>query len=199
MNHLLKSTLVTILVVIASISVKAQSIDAWKLDKSHTSVNFSVNHFFSAVTGKFSQFDGNFNLDLNDLQNSKADFTISVKSVNTGDEKRDKHLQTSDFFDAQKYPSITFVSTNFTKKSEKEYVVNGKLTIKDVTKEIAIPFIIKGQMVHPMMKNVTILGLQSNSKIDRTQYGVGTGSWAATAIVGDEVDVNINMELNKKK
>ncbi len=199
MNHLLKSTLVTILVVIASISVKAQSIDAWKLDKSHTSVNFSVNHFFSAVTGKFSQFDGNFNLDLNDLQNSKADFTISVKSVNTGDEKRDKHLQTSDFFDAQKYPSITFVSTNFTKKSEKEYVVNGKLTIKDVTKEIAIPFIVKGQMVHPMMKNVIILGLQSNSKIDRTQYGVGTGSWAATAIVGDEVDVNINMELNKKK
>ncbi len=199
MKTFLKLTLSVIIFSSLYLNVQAQGADTWSLDKAHTSVNFSINHFFSAVTGKFSQFDGTFNLNLDDLQNSKVDFTINVKSVNTGDDKRDKHLQTSDFFDAKQFPNITFTSTKFAKKGDKNYIVYGKLTIKDVTKDIELPFVFKGRMIHPMMKNVVILGLQSSIKIDRTQFGVGSGSWAATAIVGDEVDININMELNKKK
>jgi len=199
MKPFLKLSLSILFLIITLSKVQAQDADKWSLDKAHTSVNFSINHFFSAVTGKFSQFDGNFNLNLDNLQNSKVDFTINVKSVNTGDEKRDKHLQTSDFFDVKNFPNISFTSTRFVKQTEKDYIVYGKLTIKNITKDIALPFVVKGQMIHPMMKNMIILGLQSNIKIDRTQYGVGTGSWAATAIVGDQVDININMELNKKK
>ena len=178
---------------------QAQVATKWKIDKAHTSVNFSINHFFSAVTGKFSDFDGNLNFDQANLAGSKVDFTIAVKSVNTDDDKRDKHLQSEDFFDAKKFPNMTFQSSRFEKKSDKDYVVYGKMTIRDVTKEIALPFKVTGEMEHPMMKGTLILGLAANLKINRNEYGVGTGSWAATAIVGDEVSIQINMEVNRSK
>lgn len=177
----------------------AQSATQWKLDKSHTSVNFSINHFFSAVTGKFSNFDGAFNFDPNNVAESKADFTIAVKSVNTDDSKRDKHLQSGDFFNASEFPNISFKSTKIEKKNNKEFLVHGQLTIRDKTKDVVLPLKITGEMEHPMMKGTIILGLASNLKINRTEYGVGTGSWAATMVVGDEVDINIHMELNRKK
>lgn len=81
---------VVLLTVFSAFTVNAQNATLWKLDKSHTSVNFSINHFFSAVTGKFTSFDRNFNFDPDNLQGSKADFTIAVKSVNIDDSKRDK-------------------------------------------------------------------------------------------------------------
>jgi polyisoprenoid-binding protein YceI len=92
-----------------------------------------------------------------------------------------------------------FKSTRIEKKSDNEFTVYGKLTIKDVTKEIALPFKIKGEMEHPMKKGTLILGLSTHVKINRTEYGVGTGSWAATMVVGDEVDISIPLELNRKK
>ncbi len=180
-------------------AANAQNAAMWKLDKAHTSVNFSINHFFSAVTGKFTKFDGAFNFDPANLQGSKVGFTIPVSSVNTGDKKRDKHLQSADFFDAKTYENISFTSTSFEKKSDKDFVVHGKLTLRNTTKDVELPFQITGQMEHPMMKGTMIMGLALNTKLNRTAYGVGTGSWAATMVVGDEVDININMELNRMK
>ncbi|PWJ59246.1 polyisoprenoid-binding protein YceI [Dyadobacter jejuensis] len=177
----------------------AQSATAWKVDKAHTSVNFSVNHFFSAVTGKFTSFEGSINFDPNNLQASSASFTIPVASVNTDDAKRDKHLQSDDFFNVKKYPNISFKSTGFEKISASEYVVKGQLTIRDVTKNVSLPFKLLGEMEHPMMKNTIIMGVAMDTKLNRTDYGVGVGSWAATAVVGDEVTIDINMELNRKK
>jgi len=188
-----------LITVMGVFTANAQNATMWKLDKSHTSVNFSINHFFSAVTCKFSTFDGNFNFDPANLKGSKADFTIAVKSVNTNDSKRDKHLQSADFFNAKAFPNMTFKSTKIEKKSEKEYLVYGKLTIKDKTKDIVLPFKVTGEMEHPMMKGTVILGLTTNLKINRNDYGVGTGDWAATMVVGDEVDINIHMELNRMK
>ncbi len=180
-------------------SVNAQNAAMWKVDKAHTSVNFSVNHFFSSVTGKFASFEGNINFDPANLQGSSVNFTIPVKSVNTNDSKRDKHLQSDAFFDANTYPDMTFTSTKFERKSEKDYVAYGKLTIRSISKDIALPFKITGQMEHPMMKGTIILGLASTMKINRNDYGVGTGSWATTMVVGDNVDINISMELNRMK
>jgi polyisoprenoid-binding protein YceI len=188
-----------LLTAIGALSAHAQNATMWKLDKAHTSVNFSVNHFFSAVTGKFTSFDGNFNFDPANLQGSKADFTIAVNSINTDDNKRDKHLQSGDFFNAKEFQNMTFKSTKIERKSENEYLVHGKLTIKDKTKEIVLPLKVTGEMEHPMMKGTIILGLASNLKINRNDYGVGTGDWAATMVVGDEVNISINMELNRKK
>lgn len=185
--------------VLSAFTTNAQDATMWKLDKAHTSVNFSINHFFSSVTGKFKSFDGNFYFDPANLQGSKADFTIEVKSVNTDDTKRDDHLQSPDFFDAKKYPNITFKSTKIEKKSEKEFLVYGKLTIKNNTKDVALPLKVTGQMEHPMMKGTIILGLVIDTKINRTDFGVGTGNWAATMVVGDEVRIHIPMELNIMK
>jgi len=186
-----------LITVMGVFTANAQNATMWKLDKSHTSVNFSINHFFSAVTGKFKTFDGNFQFDPNNLQSSKADFTISVKTVSTDDSKRDKHLQSADFFDAKSFPNMTFKSTKIEKKSDKEFLVYGKLTIKDKTKDVILPMKITGEMEHPMMKGTIILGVVIDTTINRTDFGVGTGSWAATMVVGDEVRIHIPMELNR--
>lgn len=194
-----KTSFAVLFTALSVFTVNAQNATMWKVDKAHTSVNFSVNHFFSAVTGKFTSFEGNINFDPANLQGSSVNFTIPVKSVNTDDSKRDKHLQSADFFDAKSYPNMTFASTRFEKKSDKDYVAYGKLTIRNVSKDIALPFKITGEMEHPMMKGTIILGLASTIKINRNDYGVGTGSWATTMVVGDNVDININMELNRMK
>lgn len=180
-------------------ATNAQKAEPWMLDKAHTSVNFSINHFFSPTTGKFENFDGEFTFSPDDLKNSKVSFTIEVSSINTADQKRDKHLLSEDFFNAEKFPKITFVAQKFKKKSATEFLAIGKLTIRDVTKEVKLPVKITGQMEHPMMKGTHILGLSIQTTLNRTDYGVGVGSWAATAVVGDEVDIEIHMELNQKK
>ncbi len=194
-----KIAFAVLFITLSVFSVNAQNAAMWKVDKAHTSVNFSVNHFFSTVTGKFTSFEGNINFDPANLEGSSVNFTIPVKSVNTDDSKRDKHLQSDAFFDANTYPDMTFTSTKFEKKSDKDYVAYGKLTIRNISKDIALPFKITGQMEHPMMKGTIILGLASTMKINRNDYGVGTGSWATTMVVGDNVDININMELNRMK
>lgn len=194
-----KSGFAVLLTVFGVFIANAQSATKWDLDKSHTSVNFSINHFFSSVTGKFTSFDGNIYFDPNNLSGSKADFSISVKSVDTGNKKRDEHLQSEDFFDAKTYPNMTFKSTKIEKKSEKEFLVYGRLTIKNITKDVILPLKITGEMEHPMMKGTIILGVLVDTTLNRTDFGVGTGNWAATMVVGDEVRIHIPMELNRKK
>lgn len=197
-------TTITTLVIILGIAfgmpnTQAQNADMWMLDKDHTSVNFDISRFFSTVNGSFQEFDGTFYFDPNNLDGSKFNFTISVNSIYTNNEKRDNHLRSEDFFNASKYPNIKFESSSFEKKSGKEYVLNGNLTIKNVTKKISVPFEYKGEMEHPMMKGTKILGLEFNTKIDRTDFNVGVGDWASDMVVGDIADVTINMELNRKE
>lgn len=194
-----KISMAAIALIFSLFSLNAQNATMWQLDKSHSSVNFSVGHFFSSVTGRFNDFSGEFYFDPNNLKGSKVDFTIIVKSVNTDEKKRDEHLISDDFFDGNKYPKITFKSTRFEKKSGNDYIVHGNLTIKNTTKHIALPFKVLGEVEHPMMKGTIVLGLSATTKIKRNDYGVGTGNWAATLVVGDEVDININLELNRMK
>lgn len=190
----------TFLVLMGSLStINAQSAKKYSLDKDHTSINFSIKHLFSSVTGRFKTFDGTLNFDAKNLKGSSTSFTISVPSVNTDNEKRDNHLQTADFFDAKKYQNITFTSSSFKKKSENLYLVTGKLTIKDVTKTVTLPMKITGLMDNPWVDGAVIMGVSIETSIDRTDYGVGTGSWAASTIVGDEVNISINMEWDGKK
>lgn len=188
-----------IITALGSLTLNAQDATKWKIDKTHTSVNFSINHFFSAVTGKFTDFEGEVYFNPNNLKGSKFDFNIYVKSVNTDDRKRDRHLRSDDFFDARHYSKMIFKSTKIEKKSDKEYLLHGKLTIKNETKNVILPMKITGEIVHPMMKNTIVLGVVIDTTINRTEYGVGTGDWAATMVVGDEVKVHIPMELNRRK
>lgn len=195
MKHIL-----TALFLIGSIAFAyAQEAKLWNIDKSHASIQFSVDHFFSAVPGKFRDFDGEIRFDPANLKGSKVNFSIDVKSVDTDEADRDEHLQSADFFHAEKWPTMKFTSTSFTKKSDNQYDVKGKLTIRDVTKEVTLPLEVKGRMDNPWKEGYEILGIAINTEINRTEYGVGSGSWAATAVVGDDVDVSISMELDAKK
>jgi polyisoprenoid-binding protein YceI len=187
------------LLISANISLQAQSAGQWMVDKDHTSVNFDISHFFSTVNGSFQEFDGTFKFSPDDLKGSEFTFTIPVKSVYTNNEKRDNHLKSDDFFNASKYPNIKFESTGFEKKSGNNYVVNGKLTIKETTKNVSVPFEYKGKMDHPMMEGTKILGLKFQTEIDRSDYKVGVGNWASDMVVGDTAEVTINMELNRKE
>lgn len=168
----------------------------WKVDDSHSTVSFAIDHGFVPTTGRFDKFKGDLRFSPENLAESKADFTIDVTSVNTQEAKRDKHLRSKDFFNTDKYPSMRFVSEKFTKVDDKNYIAHGKLTIRDVTKDIELPFKVLGIGQHPAFKKKTVMGIKAKTTIDRTDYEVGTGSWAATAIVGDEVEITIIMELH---
>lgn len=178
--------------------INAQDAPQWNIDYSHSSVKFTATHFFSDVPGSFKEYSGEFYLDPENITEATMNFTVQVKSIDTDNKKRDNHLMSADFFNADKYPIIQFQSQRIEKTGENKYLVHGDLTIRDVTKKVALPMTFKGVMKHPMMKNTKIMGLSFNTTIDRTDYNVGTGDWAATAVVGDEVDVNIDLELNRK-
>lgn len=169
----------------------------WTIDKSHSKISFEVNHFFTPVEGYFNDYKGELNFDPEDLDGSSVNFTVKVSSVKTDSDKRDNHLQSGDFFDAKKFPEMKFASTGFS-KSGNSYVVAGNLTIKDVTKSVEIPFDLLGMGDHPFKKGHKLIALKGGLKINRNDFGVGTGSWAATAVVGEEVTVKIVLECNRK-
>lgn len=191
------SMVIAIFTTFAFSELKAQTASKWKLDKDHTSVNFEVKHLFNTVNGNFRDYDGTFYFDPKNLDESKFTFTVPVSSIETNNEKRNNHLKSSDFFDAEKYPTMKFVSSGFEKKSEDNYVVKGKLRIKDVTKNVSIPFKITGMADHPMKKGTEIMGLAFNTKINRNDYNVGAGDWTSNKIVGETVVITVNTELNK--
>ncbi|GAB3655374.1 YceI family protein [Echinicola sediminis] len=186
------------LLVLPILMAQAQEAHHWTMDRAHTSVNFGVNHFFNEVKGKFHDYEGSFKFDPKNPEAGEFSFTIDVASIDTDNEKRDRHLRSEDFFNVEEYPEIKFVSTKVKQKSKKEYVAHGKLTIKNTTKDVVIPFQVTGEMEHPMMEDTIILGIRIDTSLDRTEYGVGVGDWAATLVVGDEVRINIPMELNRK-
>ncbi len=169
----------------------------WNIDTNHSKISFEVNHFFTPVEGFFNEYKGELTFDAADLEGSSVNFTVQVASVKTDSEKRDKHLQSADFFDAKKFPEMKFVSKSIS-KTDNGYIAKGNLTIRDVTKAVEVPFKVLGKGSHPMKKGVEIIAIKAGFKINRNDYGVGTGSWAATAVVGDEVTIKIVIEGNRK-
>ena len=170
----------------------------WNTDKAHTSVSFEINHFFTGVEGRFDDFSINLAFDPEHPGSSSVEAEVQIESVNTSNDKRDNDLRSENFFNAKKYPSMKFVSSSFKKTGENEYEALGALTIKETTKEIAIPIAVLGVMDHPMRKGMQIIGLRAEFTINRTDFEVGTGAWMRTTVVGDEVTIIINMEANRK-
>jgi polyisoprenoid-binding protein YceI len=170
----------------------------WSFDKAHSAVSFSIRHIFTPVRGEFSEYSGDVYFDPNNLDASSVDVIIQVSSIDTKNGKRDGHLQSPDFFNAEKYPEIRFTADEFKKTGNNEFVAMGELTIKDVTKEFELPFTLLGVGEHPMMKGTKIAAMEMNTKLMRNNFNVGTGDWTETAVVGDEVDIKITLELLNK-
>ena len=175
----------------------------WNVDVPHTGIEFSVKHFFTPITGQFDDFENALEYDREDPAQSSVRVRIDVTSVNTGNEKRDAHLQSGDFFDAEQFRYITFESEEIWSPAEGELLVRGALTIKDQTHVVDLPISILGVMDVPaemqeMLGGVTeIASFSTELGVDRSDYGVGAGSWAAAMVAGHEVGINIAVEANR--
>jgi len=180
---------------LASFVARLQAADTYNIDPNHSTVGFAVNHMvINTVHGKFDEFSGSVTLDNNALQSGTA--AIQTKSINTGIERRDNHLKSPDFFDAAKYPSITFKSKRAEKKSDDTMLV-GDFTMHGVTKEISLPVTIKGPIKDPWGN--TRIGIEAKTKLSRKDYGLKYNQMLETGgmVVGDEVEIQINAEAVK--
>ena len=191
--------IITLGVAAVLMGTTAQALDTYKVDPAHTSVNFSIEHMvINTVHGRFRQFEGSITVDPDNGNALKgASGTIQAKSIDTDIEKRDNHLRSPDFFDAEKFPTITFESTEI-KKDGSDQVLVGKFTMHGVTKDVSLPFKIKGPIKGPMGN--TIVGLEVNAKLNRKDYGL---TWnkvieAGGLMVGEDVTTQINAELVKQ-
>lgn len=171
----------------------------WKIDTEHTNFYFSVDHIYAKVQGRFTDYKGTLSFDPDNLQDSKMSFEIKVKSVDTGIGKRDRHLLSADFFDASKYPLITFTSKSITKAEENTYNVGGILTIKDVSTELILPLSFAGMRVSPLAPDMEVAGFNGRLTLDRLAYHVGDGKYYKMGAVGKDVDILVTIEALRKK
>jgi polyisoprenoid-binding protein YceI len=189
----MKSILFSLILLVTASAANAQDATLWSVDKSHSSINFKIRHFFTPVAGSYGDWDGVLRFDPANLKGSSINMTINAGSVNTANERRDGHLRTADFFETDKFPAMRFVSNDIQKTGENSYVAVGTLTIKETSKQIRLPFTFLGSMPHP--RGGTVAGFKANYQILRNDYGVGTGSYVETSTIGNEVDIEILLEV----
>ena len=138
----------------------------WTIDSAHTEVGFKVKHLvISSVSGKFTSFEGKLEGEPSDLSNAKISFTADIESIHTGNEQRDGHLKSSDFFDATIYPKMSFTSNAIKHKSGSDYNVTGELTLRNVTKPITLNVDFGG--IENNLYGQTVAGFEITGKINR--------------------------------
>jgi polyisoprenoid-binding protein YceI len=170
----------------------------WEIDPTHSEVHFKVKHLgIATLTGRFDKITGTAEAEEN-FENAVFSFTANVGSINTNDQKRDTHLKSIDFFDAEKFPKITFFSTKFKRTGDTNFELIGKLTIKEITKPTILKIKYNGIATDPW-GNIKA-GLQLNGKINRKDFGL---TWNAAieaggVLVGEEIKIAANIELLKK-
>lgn len=167
----------------------------WQIDNAHTHVGFSVKHMMvTTVRGQFKAYRGTVNLDAKDFTRSSFEGEIDVASVDTGNTDRDNHLRTGDFFDAPNHPKITFKSIRIEPKEDGEYVVHGNITIRGVTKPIALDVEYLGTSKNPYGK--TVAGLSVRGSLNRKDFGVNFNAVLETGgvAVGEKVKLEVDVE-----
>ncbi len=163
----------------------------WKLDRAHSSVTFTIKHMvISEVTGRFDDFDIKFVSAKNDFSDASLEGTIKVNSIDTGNEGRDKHLKTDEFFNAEKFPEIKFKSTSVEKVDDKNYKITGDLTIRDTTKKVTWDAVFNGTLTSA---RGTRAAWKATLAINRFDYGL---KWnrlteAGGLVAGDMVTITI--------
>ncbi|GAB3041863.1 YceI family protein [Acinetobacter apis] len=191
MNHFTSKIALGLSAAIASACVFAAPV-SYKIDPTHTATVFSWNHFgFSTPSANFTDIQGTIHVDNQKPSNSSVDVTIPVSSVNTNVAELDKHFQEKEWFDAAKYPTITFKSTKVETKDKKHFKITGHLTVKGVTKPVVLNAVLNKQAVHPMTKAQAI-GFNATTTFNRSAFGIGS----YVPNVGDKITVNITTEAS---
>lgn len=171
----------------------------WAIDTMHSEVLFKVKHLvISTVTGSFNRFSATLEADKEDFTDAKVSFTADIDSIDTNNEQRDGHLKSDDFFNAEKYPKLSFTSTSLEKKSGSDYVLKGNLTIRDNTKAVELAVDFGGVAKDPYGQ--TKVGFEATGKINRKEFGL---TWSAVTeaggiVVSDEIKLMLNVQFVKQ-
>ncbi|PKB18796.1 YceI family protein [Flavobacterium sp. 5] len=171
----------------------------WAIDPTHSEIGFKVKHMmFTNVSGKFNDFKASIENEDDNFEISKINFSADVSSVDTNNADRDNHLRSNDFFDVDTFPKISFTSTKITKINDGLFQINGDLTIKNVTKSIALETEYSGLMEDPWGN--TKIGLSITGKIDRKEFGLTWNSTLETGgvLVGEEIKLNSEIQFIKQ-
>ena len=167
--------------------------EKYEIDAAHSTVGFKIKHLFLYVTGRFNTLTGTVMMDREDPEHSSVNVEIQIASIDTANEMRDKHLRGADFFDAAKFPAMSFTSKSVKRTGPDTGEVLGDLTLHGVTKEVplTVHFLGKG----PGMKGETRGGWEATAKLKRSEFGLIWGKVIeGTQVVGDDVNVNLEIE-----
>lgn len=192
----MKKIIMSIVLGLAVLGSSAQT--SWVVDPVHSKVNFTVEHLvISEVDGTFKSFEGKIVSSKENFIDAKISFSIDITSVNTDNENRDGHLQSEDFFYAEKYPKMTFESTSFKKIDDKHYTLEGNLTMRGVTKKVIFDVKYGGQ-AEDGYGNVKA-GFIAKGSLNRVDYGVAWNSKTKQGglTVGEEIEITLKLELVK--
>ncbi|HEV2853930.1 MAG TPA: YceI family protein [Thermoanaerobaculia bacterium] len=183
------------LTVLAALPLRA---DTFAIDPGHSEVGFLVRHLVSQTRGRFNDFSGTVNLDPKNLTSSSVELKIKAASIDTNMPDRDKHLRSADFFDAEKFPEITFKSKSIKATGKDTYNVTGTLTMHGVSKEVTLPVTYLGQAKDPWGN--TRAGFETSTTLNRKDFGIVWNKAVDNGgvLLGDDVKVDINLETVKK-
>ena len=193
-----RKTLIFVLALVFVLPARAAAETAvYKVDPDHSGVAFTIRHFVTNVPGRFKDFDGTIKYDKQAPANSSVEFTIQSASIDTNNDDRDKHLSSPDFFDVQKFPTLSFASTGVKAKDADTLEVTGDLTIHGVTNLVTIPVEVLGTIATPRGEKA---GFETSFTVNRKDYGI---VWnrvldAGGGMLGDDVKINVSIEANRE-
>ena len=169
---------------------------AWEVDLAHSSLEFAVRHMLvSTVKGAFLAFTVDADIDPENVANSRATVKVNVASLDTREPRRDAHLRSADFFDAERFPTITYAVKSMEGVSSDRYRISGDLTIKEVTREVTLDAEIRGPVTDPF--GALRLGISAEGRVNRHDYGLDWNlvTEAGGLLVGDEVKISVEAEF----
>ncbi|MCW3462793.1 YceI family protein [Chitinophaga nivalis] len=171
----------------------------WKIDPSHSDVQFKVKHLMiTTVTGQFASFDGTMETTGTDFSDATVSFEADINSITTQNAQRDQHLLTGDFFEAEKYPKLTFVSKEIKKVDSENYKLVGDLTIRDNTRTVELAVEFGGEVVDPWGQ--TKAGFELSGKINRKDFGLTFNATTETGgiLLSDDVKLLASVQMIKQ-
>lgn len=188
-----KFFLIALLALIPSLMIGAE----WKLDKNHSKIHFTIQHMVIAeVMGVFREFDITIQSSKDDFSDMRVEAVIKTNSIDTHVERRDNHLRSDDFFNAEKFPEIRFSSTSVEKSGDKNYKIHGNLTLRDVTKPVTFDAVLNGIIKTEVASRA---GWRATLTINRFDYGLKWNNVLETGglVAGELVKIVVDVEITK--
>ncbi len=173
----------------ALVTLVALAATQWKTDPAQSTLKFSGVQAGAPFEGAFQKFSANIQFDPQDVATSRFDVTVDLKSANSKDKDRDETLQGPDFFDVKRWPTGHYLADKFTDKGGGKFTASGKLTLRDVTKDVPIEFTFQPDAAGGLLKGT--------AQLKRLDFGIGQGEWKDTSWVGNDVKIQFQLRLQK--